>query len=144
MGGRTTPIKISAAVVGLNLLLNLTLIWPLAERGLAVSTAIAAALQVVWLAAAFTVRFGRFGWPALLRTIARTCVATLLMTVCGLAALTLLPRSGGTANELMRVASTLAVCGTVYFVSAWFLGLTEIGILFARRRDEPPQSPGRS
>ena len=40
-----TPMKISVGMVGLNLVLNLLLIWPLGAAGLAWSTAICAALQ---------------------------------------------------------------------------------------------------
>ncbi|MEE9211161.1 MAG: murein biosynthesis integral membrane protein MurJ [Phycisphaeraceae bacterium] len=45
----TTPLKISVAMVAFNLALNLALIWPLGAKGLALSTAISAALQVVLL-----------------------------------------------------------------------------------------------
>jgi putative peptidoglycan lipid II flippase len=44
-----TPLKVSAAMVLLNLTLNLSLIWSLGAAGLAWSTAISAALQVVLL-----------------------------------------------------------------------------------------------
>ena len=37
-----TPVRVAAWMVVLNLVLNLTLIWPLAEAGLAISTAVAA------------------------------------------------------------------------------------------------------
>lgn len=47
-----TPVKIACSVVALNLVLNLILIWPLAEAGLAWSTAICAVIQVVALAIA--------------------------------------------------------------------------------------------
>lgn len=45
----TTPLKISAAMVLLNLTLNLSLIWPLGAAGLAWSTAVSAAGQVILL-----------------------------------------------------------------------------------------------
>ena len=145
MGDRTTPVKVGAAVVGVNVALNLILIWPLAERGLALSTAIAAALQIVWLAAVFSGRLARLDWPALLRTITRTCAATMLMTACGFALLTLFPRGGGgIASELVHVVAGVVVCGLVYFASAWLLGLTEIRILFSGWNEEPPKTPGPS
>lgn len=50
-GDTLTPVKTAAAMVGLNLCLNLTLIWPLGAAGLAWSTAITAALQAVVLLA---------------------------------------------------------------------------------------------
>lgn len=44
-----TPVKVGAACVGLNLILNLSLIWVLQEGGLALSTAICAIVQIVVL-----------------------------------------------------------------------------------------------
>lgn len=45
-----TPVKVGAVCVGLNLILNLSLIWVLQEGGLALSTAISAIVQIVILA----------------------------------------------------------------------------------------------
>ncbi len=45
----TTPVKVGAMCVGLNLILNLSLIWVLQEGGLALSTAISAIAQIVIL-----------------------------------------------------------------------------------------------
>jgi len=47
----TTPMRVSLAMVALNVALNLTLIWPLGAAGLAASTAICAVLQCVILVA---------------------------------------------------------------------------------------------
>ncbi len=44
-----TPLKVAVAMVGFNLLLNLTLIWPLGAAGLAWSTAVSATMQCVVL-----------------------------------------------------------------------------------------------
>lgn len=44
-----TPVKVGALCVGLNLMLNLSLIWVLQEGGLALSTAISAVVQIVIL-----------------------------------------------------------------------------------------------
>lgn len=44
-----TPVKVGAACVGLNLVLNLSLIWVLQEGGLALSTAISSMAQIVIL-----------------------------------------------------------------------------------------------
>ena len=50
VGNAKTPVKIAVSMVGLNLILNCTLIWtPLRESGLAWSTAICAAIQAAIL-----------------------------------------------------------------------------------------------
>ena len=56
-----TPVRVAAWMVGLNLVLNLTLIWPMAEAGLAVSTSVAAAVQVFVLVAIFSRRQAPLG-----------------------------------------------------------------------------------
>jgi len=49
-GQTMTPVKIAAGAVGLNLILNVALMWPLREAGLAWSTAISAMAQTIVLA----------------------------------------------------------------------------------------------
>jgi len=49
-GDTATPVRAALATVAINLALNLVLIWPLAEAGLAVSTSVAAAAQTLLLA----------------------------------------------------------------------------------------------
>jgi len=44
-----TPMRIGAIVVSLNITLNLILVFPLAEGGLALATAICATIQTIWL-----------------------------------------------------------------------------------------------
>ncbi len=51
-GDTRTPMRIALLMVGVNISLNLVLIWWLKEAGLAWSTAICAILQMMWLAAA--------------------------------------------------------------------------------------------
>ena len=67
--------------VAINLALNLSLIWPLAEIGLAVATSIAAAVQVVLLAVVFSRGAAGLAWRELNGTLIKTLVATAVM--CG-------------------------------------------------------------
>jgi len=77
-GDTRTPTKVAVAAVALNLVLNVVLIWPLAEAGLAWSTAICAITQC--LALAFLLR-RRLGGPVLDRTAARALVRTIAATL---------------------------------------------------------------
>ncbi|MEO0512500.1 MAG: murein biosynthesis integral membrane protein MurJ [Planctomycetota bacterium] len=58
-GDTRTPMRVSLAMLGLNLALNLTLIWPLREAGLAAATAIAAFAQTAALALLLRKRLAR-------------------------------------------------------------------------------------
>jgi len=75
----TTPLKISTAMVSLNLCLNLTLIWPLGAAGLAWSTAISAAGQVVLLLIFIRKRAPRPIDAGVRRSWARSLAASVLM-----------------------------------------------------------------
>ncbi len=128
-GDRRTPVTVGAATVGLNLALNLTLVWPLAEAGLAVATAAGATVQVVALAVMFSPRRGPLGWSALAATAARTVAATLLMAVAGCAVLWSIPPAGGLAGKMVRVALPVLASVGVYATAYRLFGGRELGIL---------------
>ena len=121
-------------MVGLNLTLNLTLIWPFAERGLAISTAISAALQVVILTTVFSRRKSRIFWRSLSVTAARTLAATGLMWIVGRAVLGALPEGEAISLRALRTAGPLLAGVGVYFATYYFLGGRELR-WFLRRGD---------
>ena len=84
-----TPMRISLAMVGLNLALNLALIWPLGIAGMAWATAICAALQCVLLTARTPnarrladARFRRQAARIAAGTVAMTATLALLTVAC--------------------------------------------------------------
>jgi len=138
LGDRATPVRIGAAVVGLNLGLNLLLIWPLAEAGLAVATSVAAAVQVALLAIVFSRRKETLGWPALGATAVRTATATLLMAAACCAALWLTaPLAAGSAGKLLRVFVPLAVALAVYAAAYGALRGPELKMLLHGLEEDP-------
>jgi len=80
-GDAMTPVRVACGVVALNLVLNLLLIWPLAEAGLAWSTAICAVVQCVLLLVLLARRTGFTIDAAVRRSWLRSAVAALAMTV---------------------------------------------------------------
>ena len=105
LGDRITPVRIGAAVVGLNLALDLILVWPLAEAGLAVSTSIAAVVQLVLLALILSRRDVPLDWRPLAGTAARTLIATALMAAAGYAVLHLIPGPEHLTEKLVQVCA---------------------------------------
>ena len=104
-----TPVRVGAWMVGLNLVLNLTLIWPLAEAGLAISTTVAAAVQVVRAGGDFLAPAGRRWTGAhLAATAARTILATLVMAVVGLSGARAMPDGDRLSKPVVRVGVPLA------------------------------------
>ena len=134
VGERNVPVRLGLCAVGLDLALNLSLIWLLAERGLALSTAISASLQVALLAWLIQGRVGRLDWAHIGATAARALVATAAMSTACLAALWLIPPASSTAGEAAVLAIPILLAVITYFAVARWLGLEELGMLLMRDR----------
>lgn len=107
-----TPVRAGMVSVGVNLALNLTLVWWLREAGLALSTAIASVANQVLLRRALGSKIGR-GEPPTLLSLLRPIVASALMAaVCWGVGMPLPEQLGGSlmAGRLVRVLLPLT-CG---------------------------------
>jgi len=127
-----TPVKVAACTVGLNLVLNLTLIWPLAEAGLAVATSISAIVQVLVLVWIFSRRESPLRWSTLAATAGRTLPATLLMAAGGYGTLSMIDCTQRLTNELARVLLPLVVSAATYCTAYRLLGGRELAMVFGR------------
>jgi len=126
LGDSGTPVRVGAAVVGLNLALNLTLLWPLAENGLALATSLSACVQVLVLIALFTRRDISIDWRSLRATGLRAVAASAMMAAAALAALTALPDDPSLGSGLFRVAVPVALGGAVYAAAFRLFGGREL------------------
>ena len=131
LGKHALAVRISLIAMAINLALDLTLIWPLAEGGLAVATAVSAAIQVGILA------FGlwRLGAGVMLRplldTLARSGMATAVMGGCCAACLWNLQRAG-ISGRLILVAAPLGVSLLAYLGVTALLKCSELRLLWGR------------
>lgn len=135
-----TPLRVGLAAVGLNLVLNLVLVWPLAECGLAAATAISASAQFAVLYWILARRGYLTGQKPLLWTLLRSGACASLMAGAVWAVLRLMPYGASAGGFWMRAARVvLPVCAgaAVYLGSAVLLRSPELkqvlGAL-ARRR----------
>ncbi len=133
LGDSATPVRVGVGAMFLNLTMNLSLIWPLAERGLAIATSLSASVQVVVLLLVFSRRAGRLRWPELAATAARTLAATAVMTALCLAVLQFVSPAKGIGNELVRVFLPMTAGAAVYVVVFRLLGGRELGLLLRPR-----------
>jgi putative peptidoglycan lipid II flippase len=127
-----TPARVAAAMVGLNLALNLTLVWPLGAAGLAAATAVCAALQVVVLWRILGRRVKLSGGGRLVATAVKTCIATALMWLACRGVLGLLPAlppEGGIALKVLRLAAPVGAGLLVYLAAAALLRTEELHAL---------------
>ena len=135
IGDRQTPLRVGLAAVALNLALNLTLIWSIGGRGLALSTAICAILQVLAVVALLPKHVGRLNWQRLLQTLMRVIAVTAIMsTVCYLS-VQWLPFTRDFTGRLLHVALPFALSIATYFAAAKLLGLDEVWLILSRPRD---------
>ncbi len=132
LGQRTAPLRIGLAAVAVDLVLNLTLIWPLAERGLAWSTAASAIVQVVGLTWAIQAFVGRLDWSHLVRTSARVIAATGVMAAATLFALSWRRIGTGNVDKLFNLIVPVAAGGVAYLIAARLFHLEEIRLLLRR------------
>jgi putative peptidoglycan lipid II flippase len=135
LGDTVTPVKVSAWMVLLNLVLNLTLIWtPLRVAGLALSTAICAVIQIVIMTRIMHRRMGALAGTDLVivdretrasfgRTIAASAAMAAVTALVSIA-------FSGEDTWLWSVGSTLVfagVGGVTYLAAARLLKMPELG-----------------
>ncbi|MGQ0637527.1 MAG: murein biosynthesis integral membrane protein MurJ [Planctomycetaceae bacterium] len=130
VGDRMSPARVGGCALFFDTLLNLTLIWPLGEQGLAYSTAISALVQAAALTWLLQRRLGTFDWPELLRTTGRTLIATAVMAAACLLVKRSLPHSAGLWGSLAALGALLLVGIAVYLAIARLVGLRELRLLF--------------
>ncbi|MCC6680538.1 MAG: murein biosynthesis integral membrane protein MurJ [Phycisphaeraceae bacterium] len=127
-----TPLRVSLAMVGLNLTLNLTLIWPLGAGGLALSTAICGSVQTVIL----ILLLQRGGVQAVDRSVAGSWLRTLVLTALMSAAVGALAQMTNpltTWQALGVVLGGVGVGAVVVLGGAWISGAPETRWLLRRK-----------
>ena len=133
VGDRLTPMYVGLGALLLNVVLNVSLIWPMGGRGLALSTALVAIIQGVITAWLLQRRVGSLLWSEIAVTFAKTAIAVGAMAaVCWLCLKT--PSETG---SLMARGITLGLplaTGSVTFLGvAWLLRLREPWLLLFSR-----------
>lgn len=128
-----TPLIISAAMVALNLTLNLSLIWSLGAAGLAWSTAISAAGQVALLVLLLRKRVDKPIDAGVINSWARTMVATTVMAgVLFVVTLRIDPLTLSWRGSAGLLAAMVAVGMAVFFIMAKLTKAEELGWLHRR------------
>jgi putative peptidoglycan lipid II flippase len=121
-------------MVAFDMTLGLALIWPMAESGLAFSTALSAVLQLVLLVWLFARKYASLGWHDLIATVLRTILASAAMAAVCYFALAWLPSVAFAEKslkfELLRVGVPV-VFGAISYVAVYrLIGGKEISMLW--------------
>ncbi|MBB6429404.1 murein biosynthesis integral membrane protein MurJ [Algisphaera agarilytica] len=122
-----TPLKVSLGMVVINLVMNLTLIWPFGVAGLAWSTAISAAAQSVVLVVLLRKHVARPITAEVMRGIGTTLGLTLAMGVAVGAVVWLIdPVSLNKAQSIGVLALCVGLGAGIVLGGAWVLKLPEV------------------
>lgn len=133
-GNHNTPVRIGLAVVILNLFLNLLLVWPMGEAGLALGTALTATLQAMLLLLCLVRSEKKAPWRSLGDSAIRAVFATAIMTVVIFLADWLCQSSTLLHFRLLQVLLPLTVGMGSYFLIGHFLGFNEFFAPFFQYR----------
>ncbi|MBI9017023.1 MAG: murein biosynthesis integral membrane protein MurJ [Phycisphaerae bacterium] len=125
-----TPAKIAVRMVVLNFFMNLILIWPLGTGGLALSTSICAAIQVVVLTRILLKRYDLHISTTLKLSLTKTIIATIAMTIICIIVLKILP----TDSSLVQLLAAVTVCLTSFITAAKILKMPELKILIHKAK----------
>jgi putative peptidoglycan lipid II flippase len=122
-----TPARVAVYMVALNLAMNLSLVFVMEERGLALSTSVSATVQVIWLLAKLRRVLPEIGWVRLGLGLTRTVLATAVMAVV----LWILTATGLSIHRLVgRSVFELAILVgaglAVYYLAARVLKIEEL------------------
>jgi len=130
-----TPARVAMCMVFLNLAMNLALVFPLQERGLALATAVCATIQVCWLLRKLRRIAPEVAWRPIVAGIGKILAATGIMA----AVLTLLISpglAGGLigANQFVKLIALILAGVIAYGLAAYLLRIEELGMVLRRRR----------
>jgi putative peptidoglycan lipid II flippase len=126
LGDMRTPMRVALAMVAANVALNLVLIWPLREAGLAWSTSICAIFQCAALALLLRRRTGEQAFDRQTLGAVGRCFAGAAAMGLALVALHLLvPPPETWSGSLLRLAATVGLGASVYFAFSKALRMPE-------------------
>ena len=120
------PFRIALAMVCLNVVLNLILVGPFQEAGVAAATAISACVQIVMLGYGLRVRMGVLPLGGVWPTLWRTVVATALMGLAVWAVRWAWAWPVGPISDTVELTAMITVGALVFLLCARVAGLEEV------------------
>ncbi len=137
-----TPVRIAMMMVGANLVLNLVLVWPLQEAGLALASSLSSTGNVVLLFLLLRRRLDSLGLASIGRCAAKSAVAAFVGGAAGLFVWGVARTDGGLASAVLALAAGLGTTGALFLICAWAMRSRTLAELvqFRRRRGGDPKS----
>jgi putative peptidoglycan lipid II flippase len=144
LGQNRTPVMVSIATVGVNIVSSVALVRPFGYRGLALATSIAALFNAATLLVLLHRRLRGLDDARTLASVGRILIASAVMGAAALAmdrATSALIPGAQLASQIARLAITIGCSLVVLAVAAWVLRIrefTEAMALVTRRFHQPP------
>lgn len=135
-GDTRTPVRVSMAMIVLSLGLNLALVWPLAERGIALAASLSAVLNFLVMNAILRRRFPSLALGPVWRTglLSLPACAAMGAAAWGLHALLSGLFPGPTlVHKALATLLPVGAGGLVYLAVTWAMGMAEPRSLLKRR-----------
>ncbi len=128
------PARVALAMVGVNLVMNLSLVGILEERGLALATSICAFIQVIWLSSLLRHEISELRWRGIGAGVANMVVATAAMaTALMVTDLLVCDQFGWGDSAGLRLAVLVTLGLAAYAAAAKLLRIDELRQLLHRR-----------
>ncbi len=145
-GDMRTPLATSLLGMSINVALDLTLVWPLGECGLALATAVSASVQTWAMVRLFSQRHGALDQSPLRITMLKTACASALMSGVVLAVPWVLGSSGGRWHDWLQVGGSVLAGAATFLLAARLLRCDELAMLRpgAAGASDPSGSEGTS
>ncbi|MDQ7780271.1 MAG: murein biosynthesis integral membrane protein MurJ [Planctomycetota bacterium] len=145
-----TPVRVGAMMVGANVTLNLILVWPLGESGLALATAVTATANLLILMRILGRRVPEMRFVKVISSAGRTAIACIGMAFCCILWMMYVAPGFDTyfdrtlTKRIAAVVAPAAVGAASYIAFAVVLGTAEMKALIERlrRRKEPARDEG--
>lgn len=132
VGDRMTPMRLGLLALGFNMLFNLTAIWFLGGRALALGGVLAAGLQLLLSLRVLEVRVGLLAWKQIGQTTLKVLLATTLMSLVVLACLHLLPAGLSLSIRGLRLLVPMLAGALTFLATCYVLQINEVWALFQR------------
>ncbi len=130
-----TPARIAGTMVAVNLTLNLVLVFAMEERGLALSTAVCATIQAIWLGTLLSSRYQSLSLVRLSGAFVRVLIASAAMGAAVLVVDYLLSAEAPGARPVLRLVVEVAAGIAVYGFASQWLGLGAWRMIVSRQFD---------
>ncbi len=130
-----TPARIAMYMVGINFIMNLSLVFYLQEKGLALATAVCAIVQVLWLRKKLDVRCDSIQRSNTAYAILKMVFATIIMA-CALSLIIFIPAIHDSLQQhaIIKLGVLVATGAIAYMIASYFLRIEELKSILHLRR----------